>query len=51
MEVVVEYRDPEGWRREVFIGKDARVPLPTVEIGFALADLYERLDIAVTDHS
>jgi Uma2 family endonuclease len=44
MEVVVEYRDSEGWRREVFTGKDAVVRLPSVEIEFALVELYERLD-------
>jgi len=46
MEVVVEYRDSEGWRREVFTGKDAVVRLPSIEIGISLGELYERLDFA-----
>jgi Uma2 family endonuclease len=44
MEAVVEYRDFQGWRREVFNGKDALVRLPTAEIEFTLTELYERLD-------
>jgi Uma2 family endonuclease len=49
MEVVVEYRESEGWRREVFTGKDARFRLPTVEIELALGELYERLDFAASN--
>ena len=45
-EAIVEHRDPEGWRREVLTGKDAMLQLPTVEIEFPLADLYERLNLA-----
>jgi len=41
-EVVVEYRDPEGWKREV-LGADGIVRLPTVEVEFPVAELYERL--------
>lgn len=49
MEAIVEHRDPEGWRREVLIGKEATLRLPTVEIEFALADLYERLELTATE--
>jgi Uma2 family endonuclease len=44
-EVVIEHRAPEGWRREV-LGADGIVKLPTVEVEFPVAELYERLNLA-----
>jgi len=44
-EVVIEYREPEGWRREVLRG-DAILLLPTVEVEIPVTELYERLSVA-----
>jgi hypothetical protein len=43
-ELVIEHRSPEGWRREVLDAAGV-VKLPTVEVEFALAELYDRLEL------
>lgn len=43
-EIVVERRTPAGWQLEVLTA-DGVVHLPTVEVEFPVADLYERLPI------
>ena len=44
-EVVIERRAPEGWQFEVLGAGDA-VRLPTVEVEFPVAELYERLPLS-----
>ena len=44
-EVVIERRTNAGWQREV-LAADALVRLPTVEVEFPVAELYERLALA-----
>ena len=44
-EVVIERRTNAGWQREV-LAADAIVRLPTVEVEFPVAELYERLPLA-----
>ncbi len=44
-EVIVERRTTEGWRREI-VAADGVVSLPTVEVEFSVAELYERLTLA-----
>jgi len=43
-EVVIERRTNEGWQREIF-GPDGLVRLPTVDVEFPVAELYERLTL------
>ena len=42
-EIIVERRTLEGWQMERFIGLDAVLKLPTLEIELPLAELYERV--------
>jgi len=44
-EVVIERRTNEGWQREV-LAADGIVRLPTVDVEFPVAELYERLSLA-----
>ncbi len=44
-EVVIERRTNAGWQREV-LAADGTVRLPTVEVEFPVAELYERLALA-----
>ena len=44
-EVVIERRTNAGWQREV-LAADGIVRLPTVEVEFPVAELYERLPLA-----
>ena len=45
--VVVYRRTISGFVSEVYEGLDAIVPLPTLEVELALAELYEQVDFAV----